>query len=320
MKIAENNDKAFFFHQALPKSLIHIGRYNAELLNWGRMAPHYWHNQDHAHSFFELCFVSQGSGKYTIKGQRQSVVRGDLLIAHPGEEHCLHADSKAPLGIYCASFGVYSGASAGGGAQTELSDMVRTFVETKKRLVSAPKFEGICRMISEEIVEQGPGFEFSLPGLFTKFFFAVVNAFCGGKHTPLETPAHRDHPQDLRLHQAVLHIENNFHSPLQVRDIAACMCISQRQANRMFRQSFGIPVMRYIQGYRLKMAKQMLDNTSRPIKEIAALCGYPNERNFMTMFRRQVGQTAKTFRYARGNGIGASRKTSGSLRRPRQTP
>ena len=58
----------------------------------------------------------------------------------------------------------------------------------------------------------------------------------------------------------------------------------------------------------------------RPIKEIAALCGYPNERNFMTMFRRQVGQTAKTFRYARVNGLGNARKMPRSLRRPRQTP
>ena len=302
MGIAKNTNKAFFFEQALPRSLIQVGRHTVELLNWGRMAPHYWHNQNHAHSFFELCFVSQGAGKYTIKGQRQSVVRGDLLIAHPGEEHGLHADLKAPLGIYCASFGIYSGAGAGGGAEAELSDMVRTFIATKKRLVSVPKFEGICRMISEEIVEQGPGFEFSLPGLFTKFFFAVVNAFCGGKHMPLEPPAHRDHPQDLRLRQAVLHIENHFHAPLQVRDIAECMCISQRQANRMFEQALGLPVMKYIQDYRLKMAKQMLDNTSRPIKEIAWKCGYPNERNFMTMFRREVGHTAKHFRYARGDG------------------
>jgi AraC-like DNA-binding protein/mannose-6-phosphate isomerase-like protein (cupin superfamily) len=301
MKPEKTENRAFFFEQALPRCVINAGRYEAELLNWGRMAPHYWHNQNHAHSFFELCFVCQGSGRYTLSGQRKNVTRGDLLIAHPGEEHCLHADEKEPLGIYCASFGVYSGAVEAVGPHAELSRMVAKFLESGVRVVRAPKLEGICQMISGEVLEQEAGFELSLTGLFTKFFFSVVNACSGGTHALRATPAHRAHPQDLRLRQAVIHIENNFQSPLQVSDIATCLCISQRQANRMFQQSFGMPVMRYIQTYRLKMAKQMLDNTSRPIKEIAWACGYPNERNFMTLFRRHAGLTANQFRHARNN-------------------
>ena len=301
MKPVKTDSRIFFFDQALPRCVINTGRYDAELLNWGRMAPHYWHNQSHAHSFFEVCFVAQGAGRSMLSGEWKGVTRGDLLIAFPGEEHCLHADVKAPLGVYCASFGVYSGAVEAGLTHAELSRMVARFLESKERVVRAPKLESICQMISSEVLEQEAGFELSLAGLFTKFFFAVVNAFSGGTHALRGTPAHRAHPHDQRLRQAVIHIENHFHSSLQVSDIAACMCISQRQANRMFQLSFGMPVMRYIQTYRLKMAKQMLDNISRPIKEIAWACGYPNERNFMTLFRRQEGITANQFRHARAN-------------------
>ena len=294
--------RAFFFDQALPPCVIKVGRYSVELLNWGRIAPHRWQNPVHSHSFFELCYISQGAGRYTFKGQRQRVSRGDLVIAYPGEEHSLKAEPGNPLGIYCASLGIYSGSGQAEGSQVELSAMIQRFLESGKRMVRNPQFEAIGRMVSAEVLEQELGYELSLAGLFTKMFFNLLNAFCRVAHAPHGVPVHRAHPQDSRLRKAVLMVENHFHSPLQVGAIAGCMCVSERQANRLFRQFFGMPVMKFIQDYRLKMARQMLDNTSRPIKEIAWACGYPNERNFMTVFRRHAGVTATRFRYNRRNG------------------
>ncbi len=294
-----SNAQALFFEQALPRCLLSIGRYRIELLNWGRIVPHQWYNQDHSHSFFELCYVHEGMGEYLFKGERHAAQPGDLLIAYPGEEHSLRADAENPFGVYCASFGVYSGGSEREGELPELSGLVERFLAATVRVAQVPKLDAVCRLISDEILQQEPGYELSLPGLFTKFFFGVLNATGGGVSAPRGAPAHRLHPQELRLRKAVLYIENNYHTALRVKDVADRMFISQRQANRMFQQAFGMPVMHYIQDFRLKVAKQMLDNTGRPIKEVAWACGYPNERNFMTLFRKQTGQTANEFRRRR---------------------
>ena len=299
METRTNRQRIFFFDQALPSCLIPVGRHSVELMNWGRIAPHRWQNLAHSHSFYELCYISQGRGAYTFKGERRMIAKGDLVVAFPGEEHRLQSDSRDPMGIYCASFGIYPGQEPGAGRQEALSELIQRFKTTDRRVVRLQKFEGICRLISEEVLEQPRGYEVVLPGLFAKFLFDLLNAYCTGARAHEGVPAHRTHPEDMRLQKAVLYIENHFQDPLRVKDVAECLCVSTRQANRLFIQAFGMPVMRHVKDYRLRMAKQMLDNTSRPIKEIAWACGYPNERNFMTLFRRQMGMTARTFRHAR---------------------
>lgn len=285
------------FELALPRCLVELGSFGVELFNWGKVEAHQWSNPRHSHAFYELCLVYQGKGFYQINGEDVFVSAGDLLLAAPGDYHNLRTEKENSLGIYCVSLGIYPGFKPDNA--NELCNLVRNFIESSERVLPAPGLERVCELISEDVVLRRLGFELSLKGLFARFVLDVINIWAP-RHLPAGNYVpRRENPEQLRFQKALQYIENNYQREITLDSVAEKMYVSPRQANRLFRTVTGMPVMCFIRDYRMKVAMQMLDSTSRPIKEVAWACGYPNERNFMTRFRKHTGFTAQEFRNKR---------------------
>ncbi len=97
-----------------------------------------------------------------------------------------------------------------------------------------------------------------------------------------------------KLHDWLL--ENISRPELQVETLAEFMAMSPRHFSRSFHQQTGMPPGKYVEKLRLEKARELLGNTTQPIKSVAHLCGFQQEERLRRLFIKQLGITPSQYR------------------------
>lgn len=106
-----------------------------------------------------------------------------------------------------------------------------------------------------------------------------------------ETTSHA--PQLLYLHKKIY---NNPQLPWSIRSMARELHLSAGYLQILYRKMFGVPCMDDVIACRIRMAREQLSYTEKPVSEIAYACGYRNVEHFCRQFRQQTGMTPGAFR------------------------
>ena len=113
---------------------------------------------------------------------------------------------------------------------------------------------------------------------------------------------HRHLPKDsTRLKQVVDYIHQHHRERLNVARIASLACLSQRQLNRKFHETFGMSVQEFVIRTRIQAASDDLTQTDKPIAVIAIDCGFCDQSAFTQQFRKHVGESPLEFRRRNAN-------------------
>lgn len=91
-------------------------------------------------------------------------------------------------------------------------------------------------------------------------------------------------------------IDANLHEALDITAMASELNLSACTFARHFKKSLGVAPYAYVMRYRLDRAQRMLAETSTPIKEIAAICGFSDQAHLSRLFARCHGTTPAAFR------------------------
>ena len=66
--------------------------------------------------------------------------------------------------------------------------------------------------------------------------------------------------------------------------------INQNKLKKVFKESFGVPVIEYLYDLKMRHAHQLLFDEDRQVGEVAAIVGYKNANHFSTAFTRKFGK------------------------------
>lgn len=96
-------------------------------------------------------------------------------------------------------------------------------------------------------------------------------------------------------------IEARLAEDIHLKDLAAIACQSEDHFIRAFRLTVGCTPYQYLLARRVKCAKNLLDNTSISISDVAGRAGFKSSCYFSATFRRCVGVSPRAYRENRSN-------------------
>jgi len=99
---------------------------------------------------------------------------------------------------------------------------------------------------------------------------------------------------------AMAYIHSHCMYPISRSDIADHVGVSSRHLTRSFKQELGITLISYMNRYRIKQAKMLLEQGDMGITEVAMSVGFSTGGYFARVFRQEMGMSPSAYR--RGDG------------------
>lgn len=103
-------------------------------------------------------------------------------------------------------------------------------------------------------------------------------------------------PDEEWVSHVEMYITENYQKPLTLDYLADHCHGSPYHLHRVFKSIKRITPLEYVQQIRMNKAKEYLDQTDLPIKEIGKLVGIPNPTRFSTLFKEKNNQTPSHYR------------------------
>lgn len=275
-----------------------VDGFHAEFVSWGHYRPEYWRNYWHSHSFHEVCLAYSGEGRFNLGDTQYDVSPGDLFLARPGDVHEIESSQSEPLGIAFWGFTFRAvSASPGTGWWSGLTRMDGPVMSRELGGLTA----AIAGLAAEAAAPRA-GYRASLAALGASLVLDTARAFALDEDLSIDPDA-RSHSRsrDRVVVDAMQRLLlDNLARPITVHEVAAAVHLSERHAERLFRNLTGASLMSTLRRLRLELAAQLLLDSSTTITSVAHACGYSDVRPFSTAFRRTYGRTPGDYRRTGG--------------------
>lgn len=91
------------------------------------------------------------------------------------------------------------------------------------------------------------------------------------------------------------HISTHFSEDLSLVTLAKTFSVSPSYLSKLFKQTTGVGVKKYVTQVRIAAAKNMLITTSLSIMQVSSACGFNDSNHFATVFKALEGITPKKY-------------------------
>jgi len=173
-------------------------------------------------------------------------------------------------------------------------------VKSGEPAVLVPRPEWITKEIQEFIYKM---LHISLDdGAKQKYFVQLVRSLLFhllNQAVQQQPASNYNHYEMDRIQAAREMIRKNIRYHFVIREIAQKIGMNEFKLKNAFRELFGIGVYEYLRSERMQVARQLLEEPGRSIKEIASMIGYRSVNSFIKAFKQMFGVTPGDFRKKR---------------------
>ena len=96
--------------------------------------------------------------------------------------------------------------------------------------------------------------------------------------------------------EMITYIRQNYTREISLREFGAQFHLSEKYISRYFKEHFHITLSQYINHLRLEHAKQLLQESTLPVTEVALQSGYQNVSYFIRCFKKMYGVSPLKYR------------------------
>lgn len=253
------------------------------------------HNKIHKHRDIEILLVSKGSAHIVLDYNLYKLVEGDIVFINSDIAHSLLIEDENETEIFYLQFLpelVYDYGN-------DFFDMMYfswlvTYKDSKYMKFNTKENTMPAEYIHKAYdiyKEKKPGYETALVSrilLICVWFFECQNKLFFSSHKRISYLA------TTIIRKIFNYVENNY-SAVSVAEITEKLSLSSNDL-KVFRNSLGFSLRRYIQNYRISLAKYLLSSTDMSITEILYNIGYNNSSYFSKLFANHTGHTPSQFR------------------------
>lgn len=246
----------------------------------------------HWHSYFEITYVQEGQGNYSVNGQEYMMKPGDIIIFNNVEAHgwkLMGEDMKLLVMIFSPEFVAEK-------LSVFDSEYLKPFVERgsnfKNRIgseepVSHEIRKGI-REIYAEWQQQKEGYPLMIKANILRILTMLIRTYQDESKSGEMLKEKKSAMK--RLEQAISYIDHHYSEKITLDEVAAAAYMSSNYFSSYFRKVTGISFSEYVTRIRISHARELLRDTDKSVTEIAMECGFHNISNFYRLYKKQVGK------------------------------
>ncbi len=236
-------------------------------------------------TFHKLCWVPVGRGALELGSSRLPVGKDELLFIPAGDEHRFVDNPTAPLTLVFAHFSeqVVKESRALQSIMPELHQRFQTLYTAVR--VDSYRRGAVRDTFKRMLIEQSRGGPGSTAILHAGLIDLLVHLL-RGEPARKKASVSREQALDGTLD----YIEEYFHTPIRVKDLAEMCGISSRRYSDLFKQRTGKTVVEYLSERRVAYAQERLRETGQ-IMYAAVAAGFSDVTHFYRVFKRIAGMT-----------------------------
>ncbi len=243
--------------------------------------------------YLVLIYAAHGSGFIKINNKTLSVAEKDVYIVNKGYSLEIFNDKQYRFEIYAICLYPDALGNAKNILKKKFSDMAGfldngTVDYAYVKDTENGEIRNIIVRTIDEFMSEEQGYELILQSyaavIFTLFF---RKCYAPGKS--------EIYSQNNLVDNTIRYIHQNIYNDLSPRRIAAVRNISQEHLSRVFKENTGVTLTQYINSIRVKKVMDVLENTDRPIENIALLF-HCHTSYLRKLFKKYTGMTMSEYR------------------------
>lgn len=278
--------------------------YRTRFAGKGTLVKHHWHDE------VEILYFSGGNFRLEINMEQFAVHSECLYFINPGELHSIIADSAD---TYIEDAIVFSPSilsfDACDAAQMQLIQPIRegSMLFPRCILPEDPAFAPVRSaflevmhsfgraMQEESLFMDGAVTDDLTSQLYIKSALLRILAVLSAD--TLFTSAGKNIDKRVEDIKTVLtYIRENYKEKIRICDLAGLINRNEQYFCRFFKKAIGRSPIEYVNEYRIRQARRLLDQTDLSVMEVCLECGYNNLGNFLREFRRHTDTTPLQYR------------------------
>ncbi|MDE7201429.1 MAG: AraC family transcriptional regulator [Lachnospiraceae bacterium] len=287
--------------------------YRTHAVGKGVFVKHHWHDE------VEILYFSEGAFRLEINMESFLIQSECFYFVNPGELHSIIAETSDHYweDAVVFSLGIF-GLDSSDEVQIRLIKPIQNGKYLFPRCVAShhpafsmlrSAFVDIMRAVGQSTEEAFAGQETAhnhvadsslvtnnlTSQLYVKssLMYIFATLFAHGLFMPTERNFDR---RVESIKTALTFIKDNYQNKIYISDLAGQVNLNEQYFCRLFRKAIGYSPIEYINEYRIKQAKRLLEETQLQVTEVCLECGFNNLGNFLQEFRKHTGTTPLQYR------------------------
>jgi AraC-like DNA-binding protein len=243
-----------------------------------------WKLLPHKHDYFQMIYFVSGSGRLLLGDAEYCIEPCDLFLIKPQRIHGLAPDS--PVKTLDLKFAVNDPA------------LRESLLDATERITQS---DSAIALHFEHIRREGERKDHLYRECCNLFLLQILLQYLRqDKHSSsiqaAEFGSEDEIPDDSVVRKALEFIRTHYSDDLELTQIAQSVQRSDRHLRQHFEDCLGLSPMRYLQQYRLRKAKELIQYSDYPLKEIAELVGFKTIHHFTRVFHDLLGESPGAWR------------------------
>ena len=231
---------------------------------------------------FILEYVVSGVGYLKVNGEKHTLGAGDAYIIHPGDNCEYYADKDDPYKKYWINFSTAH----------FFNDLLKSY-DINDRVIRgvnlSKSFEKLFEL--EDISDSND--DLYIPA--SKIIFNIIMDIAQHNHNNMKR-------RDFDIAATVKNIlRTSVTKEVSLTEIANKLYRTRNDIIRQFKKKYGITPYTFLINLRIRMAKNLLENTNKTLAEIASHLCFSSEYHLSNTFKKWVGLSPKEYRKAQKN-------------------
>ena len=245
----------------------------------------------HYHHAYELYYILKGEREYFVGDSFFHVKEGELIFIPKNMIHRTGGFGATRFLVYFKNEFLEEYFSQQT-IQRIVKDQPFVYTPPKKNEeeLKALMFELLEEYVRYKIKEQGYD-KFTV----AKLLFDVLYFISKHPNQHIVSAADKSNA-NVRSHEIIKYINDNYNQPLTVKRISANFGLSEYYFSRFFSKKIGVPFVTYLNAIRIQHACDMLKQQQNTVTEISEHCGFSSSHYFNKVFKKEKGMSPSQYR------------------------